>query len=238
MKYDILIDIGNTFAKVAFVMEGKIIEEKSVVSTDLSIFLNDIFETRGKAGVIAVSDVRKNVEILGRPAEECCEKFIKLDSGSSMPLKIDYNTPETLGADRIAAAIGAHAIFPNDNCLIFDFGTAITVDIVNSNGVYEGGNISPGMDMRFRAMHEFTGKLPLIEAVDIKGIIGKNTEEAINNGVVLGIIFEIERYKENYPEHKIIFTGGDAIFFAKKLKFTIFVVYNLFLRGLMKVAEF
>ena len=164
-------------------------------------------------------------------------------------------SPGTLGADRIAAALGAAELFPGKDCLIFDFGTAITVDLVTSDRRFMGGNISPGLSLRLRALHEHTGRLPLVSPSAPVRMYGRNTAEAISNGVVLGIMFEVEKYIENNPQCRIIFTGGDSLFFAKKpqcriiftggdslffakkLKSPIFVTFNLVLKGLFKIAQ-
>ena len=166
-----------------------------------------------------------------------CLKLIVVNASTPMPLRLDYSTPETLGSDRIAAAVGAMSMFPGEDCIIFDFGTAITVDFVSASGIFRGGNISPGLSMRLRALHQFTGRLPLVDASVPCGQAGKNTSDAVNNGVVLGIIFEVERYINNNPGSRVIFTGGDALFFAKMLKSPIFVVCNLVLTGLSKIAQ-
>lgn len=238
MRYNLLTDIGNTFAKLAIEQEGRIVQVRKVESSRTADEIGKIISSEGKAHVLIVSDVRKNVKILPRPAGECCGKYILLDSRIPLPITLEYETLDTLGADRIAAAVGAHSLFPDDNCLVMDFGSAITIDYIDKKGNFKGGNISPGMAMRFKAMNRFTGSLPLVSPSEIKSFIGKSTEEAINNGVVLGIIFEIRQYIDKYPGCKIIFTGSDALFFAKKLKFTIFVIYNLVLTGLSKIADF
>lgn len=237
MNYDLLIDIGNTFSKIAFARDGGIYREERIDSWGLLSKIKNIIKKEGNAHIMAISDVRKII----RPQwhlENFCDRLILLDSYTEMPVVIDYQSPKTLGADRIAAAVGAHSIFPDDNCLIVDLGTAITIDYIDRNGKFSGGNISPGMSMRFQAMHSFTGSLPLVSPQDVKVVMGRNTEEAISNGVVLGIIFEIQKYINQYHNCKIIFTGGDALFFAKKLNFAIFVVYNLVLKGLLQVADF
>ena len=148
-----------------------------------------------------------------------------------------YGTPHTLGADRIYASVGAHSLFPGKDCVIIDFGTAITFDFLTSRGEFLGGNISPGLDTRFRALNHFTGKLPLLERVDSVELVGNSTTGAMESGVILGTLFEIEGYIRNYPGYNFIFTGGDAIFFAEKLKSPIFVVCNLVLMGLSQIAK-
>lgn len=238
MQYNLLIDIGNTFSKIAMAKQNRIVRCKHVESSLLPEEIAGIITSEGKAHILIVSDVSKDTKILPFPAEDCCDKYVLLDAHTPLPIEINYLSPDTLGTDRIAGAVGAHFLFPDDDCLVFDFGTAITIDYIDKNGIFRGGNISPGLQMRFKAMNAFTGRLPLVSPSQIETFIGRNTAEALNNGVVLGIIFEIEQYINKYPDCKIIFTGGDALFFAKKLKFTIFVFYNLILKGLSVIADF
>ena len=127
--------------------------------------------------------------------------------------------------------MGAFYLFPYANTLVIDAGTAITYDIVNKKGQYEGGNISPGIDLRFRALHQFTGRLPLVEKRNFQKLFGKTTVEAILAGVQHGAIYEVEgaidRFKNSYKNLNVIITGGDAYFFDKKLKNSFFVRSNL-----------
>jgi type III pantothenate kinase len=143
--------------------------------------------------------------------------------------------------------VGANAIYPDSNVLIVDFGTAITMDVVTREGEFAGGNISPGVEMRLRALHDYTARLPLCvnplkEDDMLPALLGVTTEQAICNGVVGGIIYEIEgfvsRIEERYEGLKIIFTGGDAKYFAGKLKNTIFATCDLVAYGLNRILEY
>ena len=168
--------------------------------------------------------------------------FIEFDHRTLIPIENLYESKETLGKDRLAAAIGANELFPNQNVLIIDAGTAITFDLVNSKNQFMGGNISPGLEMRYKALNTFTGKLPLVKAGDDFPLLGRNTMEAIRSGVQNGMLFEVEQYiqtlNKNYENLKVIITGGDANFFDKKLKSSIFVHSNLTLIGLNRILEF
>ena len=168
--------------------------------------------------------------------------FIELDHRTEIPIKNLYETPETLGKDRLAAAVGANELFPNQNILIIDAGTAITYDLVSEKNEFIGGNISPGLQMRFKALNHFTGKLPLISYSDEYQDIGKNTTDAIRSGVQNGILYEIaqtiELFNKNYQNLQIVMTGGDSIFFDKKLNYTIFVHFNITLIGLNRILEY
>jgi len=168
--------------------------------------------------------------------------LIDLSHTTPLPFKNLYHNPEWLGKDRIAAAAGAYAAYPDTHVLIIDMGTAITLDILTSKGEYIGGNISPGLMMRFRALHAFTSHLPMLEKDEFSADPGTDTRSAIVSGVQKGILYEIKGYIEHfsllYPDLKAILTGGDADFFADKLKKPIFVVPNLVLSGLNFILDY
>jgi type III pantothenate kinase len=167
--------------------------------------------------------------------------FTELTHETDIPIENLYETPETLGKDRLAAAIGANELFPDQNLLIIDAGTAITYDLVSEKNQFIGGNISPGLQMRYKALNHFTGKLPLVTQSDDFQLIGKNTIEAIRSGVQNGMLYEIaqtiESFNRNYQNLQIIMTGGDSYFFDKKLNYSIFVHFNLTLIGLNRILE-
>lgn len=234
----ILIDIGNsTHCKTALSDGRRILSVKRVMRESLRAELECEMLHGFHPDVICMSSVTGSDSELEAWMQEHCRKFIRLDATTPIPMHLDYDTPDTLGADRIAAALGAHILFPGKDCIIFDFGTALTVDFVSGTGVFKGGNISPGLSMRFRAINQYTSRLPLISPSIPLRQEGKSTAEAINNGVVLGIMFEVERYINCNPGSTVIFTGGDALFFAKKLKTPIFVACNLVFTGLSKIAQ-
>ena len=169
------------------------------------------------------------------------DRFVELDHLTELPIENLYETPETLGKDRIAAAVGANELFPDQNLLIIDAGTAITYDLVSEKNQFIGGNISPGLEMRFKALNHFTGKLPLVNYSDDFETVGRNTIDAIRAGVQNGILFEIAQtidlFNRNYQNLHIIMTGGDSYFFDKKLNYSIFVNFNLTLIGLNRILE-
>jgi type III pantothenate kinase len=169
-------------------------------------------------------------------------RVLLLDHLTPLPIRNCYATKETLGYDRIASAVEANARFPDQDILIIDIGTAITIDFISSENEFLGGNISPGLRMRFRSLHEYTGRLPLVEPADQDALLGDDTERAIRAGVQNGIIFELDGYineqKKRYPRLKVLMTGGDAVFFDKKLKNSIFVDLNLNLFGLHRILEY
>jgi type III pantothenate kinase len=165
-----------------------------------------------------------------------------LDEATKVPIKNLYETPKTLGKDRLAAAIAAAALYPNENCIIIDAGTCLTYNFIDKLNQYHGGNIAPGIAMRLKSMHTFTDKLPLVEPSYNESLFGKNTEMALQNGAVKGAIYELSTFitevNKQYGESKLILTGGDAILFVKHLKNEIFAHPNLVLLGLNEILKF
>jgi type III pantothenate kinase len=169
-------------------------------------------------------------------------KFILLDAETPVPVINLYKTPQSLGKDRIAAVTGAWSLFPGKNILVIDAGTCITYDFLTKNGEYLGGGISPGIRMRFRAMHTFTGKLPLIEPGDFDELIGRSTDESLLSGVNNGVTAEIRElirlYTDKFDELMVVITGGDHQFLHNKLKINIFAVPDLVLLGLNEIFDY
>jgi len=168
--------------------------------------------------------------------------FIELSALTTIPIINLYKTPETLGKDRLASVVAAYSLYCGENVLVVDAGTCITYDIVNAKGEYYGGSISPGLNMRFKALHTFTGKLPLVSLINFNELIGTDTNKSILSGVINGITAEadaiIERYKKYYSPLKIIICGGDAQFLVDRLKNIIFAVPELVLIGLNEILDY
>ncbi len=235
----LIIDIGNTFFKIA-IFEGKmIIFQERVAGLEINR-LKDILEKYDiKSSIIsAVKDYPDEIDtfLISK------HYHITLSNFTAVPLNNMYKTPETLGKDRLALAVGAIKKFPRNNVLIIDAGTTITYDIVTQQQKYLGGAISPGITMRFKALNNFTGKLPLITQTKWVDIIGYNTETSIQSGVLHGVIKEIDgvidEYKSRFDNLKVVVTGGDHIYFVKKLKNSIFATPNLVLEGLNEILIF
>ena len=165
-----------------------------------------------------------------------------MNENTSLPIKNLYKTPSTLGKDRIAVAVAANYLKPNTNVLVIDAGTTITYEFIDTKGQYLGGNISPGMKMRFNSLHTFTKKLPLIEHTENSDLLGNDTKSAISSGIINGIIFEMDGYintlKEKYADIVIFLTGGDTFFFESTLKNRIFAHKNLLLIGLNRILNY
>ena len=168
--------------------------------------------------------------------------LLRLNHQTPLPVVNLYETPETLGYDRMAAVVGANEQFPDKDILVVDAGTCITYEFIDSRGRYHGGNISPGMQMRFKALHQFTGRLPLVGSDGRKLPMGRDTETAIRAGVLKGIEYEISGYiesmKHKYPELLVFLTGGDEFSFETNVKSIIFADRFLVLKGLNRILNY
>jgi type III pantothenate kinase len=234
------VDIGNTRSKIALFEGDKLFCTQAMESV-FSPAWEELFAQHNIENGI-LSSVKSNDEELLCFLQQKTKHFIELSHRTPLPIQIDYSTPETLGKDRLAAVIGAYTLMPQHDILVIDAGTAITFDFLSANGCYHGGAIAPGLTMRFRALHEFTGKLPLLSPKEDTPLVGRSTDEAIRSGVVGGMIAEIEAYaqalREQYPQLLIFLTGGDAFFFEKKLKSSIFANSNLVFIGLNRIIDY
>ncbi len=238
---NLVIDQGNTVCKFAVFNDSEIIERTTgqELTEDLLAML---FARHPEITCGILSSVSEYKPEVGEWLNTKLKTFIILSPETPLPIKNNYQTKSSLGYDRIADAVGAFSLFPGKNILIIDAGTAITIDLLTAKGEFYGGNISPGLDLRFRALHEFTKKLPLIEKKEDFPIMGRSTEDAILAGVLNGAVFELDGYIENlkkqYSDLAIILTGGDINYFDKKLKNSIFVHLNLNITGLNRILEY
>ena len=237
---NLVIDIGNTRTKFSVCNRGDVL-----ITVPVDEFLPshiDVLQLEydGLNSVI-LSSVKDYSAELKKALQNKFETFIELNHTTPLPIENCYKSKETLGKDRIAAVVGAFDLHPDTNILIIDAGTAITYDILTAEGKYLGGNISPGLEMRFKALNQFTGKLPKIEKVEFNKLYGQTTEQAIIAGVQNGFVYEVDStiasFKEFYNNLKVIITGGDAEFFDKKLKNSFFVHFNLISLGLNRVLQ-
>ena len=230
---NITIDEGNTSVKLALFENNQMVFRESVVN------LESVKELLSQCDRLIVSTVKKNTLFESLLSSK---QVISLNPSTPLPITNCYETPHSLGNDRIALAVGAIANFPNTNVLVIDAGTCITYDFINSKKEYLGGSISPGIQMRYNALHHFTSQLPLLESVDTAMLTADNTEGSIHSGIINGVLFEIDgiiqRYTNQYPDIKVIVTGGDAKFFDKVLKNTIFANPNLLMEGLNKILDY
>lgn len=166
----------------------------------------------------------------------------QLTAATPIPLTNAYSSPQTLGMDRLAAAVGAWSMQPGNAMLVVDAGTAVTYDFVSADGIYEGGNIAPGIRLRLESLHKGTGALPLVKAGKDVPLLGKNTETAILCGVINGLRYELDGYiaklSPDNPSLLVFLTGGDAEIFDIKAKSRIFAVPDLVLRGLARIYKY
>jgi len=234
----LMIDIGNTKTKYAHFVSDHI-KEKGVCNTeDISKI---VYVYSEKVKNIMLSSVKPIPDlVLSKPRNKDC-KLVVLSSELEMPFKTSYNSPETLGSDRLALIAGAVSFFPNRPVLIIDAGTCITFDFVDSKKNHLGGAISPGLQMRLNALESQTSALPTVNLREPYKLIGDSTENSILSGVVNGAIKEldgtIDTYKKRYPETIVLITGGDLGFFDKKLKNSIFADEDILLKGMYFIQK-
>jgi type III pantothenate kinase len=237
---NLVLDIGNTRTKAAFFEGNEIVEHFYLDKNPLSQ-LKKILADRPDIRFSIVSSVlthsKESINFLQHKTN-----CIELNEHTKLPIEIKYRSPETLGKDRLAAAVGAWSLFRNENSLSVDAGTCIKFDLVTKDGAYHGGSISPGIGMRFKALNTFTDKLPLISMQeDFTSLTGTNSRESILSGVQNGALLEVEgfinKYCEQYPGLKLVITGGDANFFENALKKSIFVSPDLVLIGLNEILN-
>jgi type III pantothenate kinase len=239
MKRNIVCDLGNTLCKLA-IFEGSSIINRNHFENLTETELNEFMNPYKLDGSIISSVINQETFINSRLSKE--KNFINLSKNTKLPIAINYKTPETLGNDRIANAVAANSLFPDTDVLVIDCGTCIKYDFVTERNVYQGGAISPGLKMRFKALHDYTQKLPLIEDAENFSLIGKSTNESIISGVMNGMINEmdgfIEKYNNNYKNLTVILTGGDITYFDKAFKKPIFAHSFLTLLGLNEILLF
>ena len=233
-----MIDIGNTKTKYAHFVAGSI-KEKGLCNTDETSKI--VYDYSEKVKNIMISSVKPIPDlVLSKPKNKDC-KLVVLSSELEMPFKTRYNPPETLGPDRLALVAGAVSVFSNRSVLIIDVGTCITFDFVDSKKNHLGGSISPGLQMRLNALENQTSALPIVNLREPQELIGSTTENSILSGVVNGATKEldgiIDTYKKRYPETLVVITGGDACFFDKKLKNSIFADEDILLKGMYFIQK-
>ena len=239
MATNLVIDWGNTRLKTGWFAGSTLVETARYASLDQ--LLADL-EKRPIGHLLVSSTSWPAGEIRARLLGLTSDFWV-LDNQTHLPIRKAYDTPATLGADRVAAAVGAITLFPEQDCLVLDLGTCLTADLVDRNAVFQGGLISPGLRMRFRAMHEQTARLPLIdEPTEWPGITAKNTQAAMQSGVMNGLSFEmngiIDLYRQERPGIVVILCGGDAPAFESRLKPPIFAVPELVLTGLNRILRY
>ncbi len=237
---NLIIDIGNTVAKLAVFDKDDLVEviRGSNHSLDCLAMLYHKYPIENGiiASVITLSGtIRRQLAKLPFP-------ILELNHQVPVPITNKYRTPETLGMDRLAAVVGANYMCPNRDLLVIDAGTAVTYEFIDSEGNYRGGNISPGIYTRFKALNACCDKLPLIDRSGETPVFGYDTETAIRTGVIKGMEFEIEGYitlmQKKYPNLLVFLTGGDKFSFDTNLKSIIFADRFLVLKGLNRILNY
>ena len=238
---NLVIDIGNTRTKFTVFNQGEIAISVPVDEFKAE-YLDLLKNEHPQLNKAIISSVKEYNPELKTKLQESFKTFIVLNSETPLPIKNSYKSKQTLGNDRIAAVVGANFLYPGTNLLVIDAGSALTYDFINENGNYLGGNISPGINMRFKALNSFTGKLPLVCLDESNVLFGDTTETAIRAGVQNGAVFEVDKtidtFKEFYNNLEVIITGGDVKFFDKRLKNSFFVNFNLVGIGLNRILEY
>ena len=236
----LIIDIGNTVAKLLAFDGDEPVEEVRTSNESLAAlgaFAAKYAFTHGIVGAVReiTPQAEERLQALHIP-------LLRFTSSTPVPITNRYRTPQTLGSDRLAAAVGARSLKPGKDLLIIDAGTCVTYEVIDALGNYWGGNIAPGMHMRLRALHEFTAKLPLVEAEGAVPGMGYDTDTAIRSGVLRGMKYEIEGYirsmRAKYPKLLVFLTGGDKINFDTTIKSIIFADKFIVPRGLNKILDY
>ena len=237
---NLIIDVGNSWVKLAVYNDKQIVHHKAIAIEELKHEVQKALRAYPKikySMLSAVAPVEYQIIELLKNQSECHI----LHSDSRIPFKNRYGTPDTLGLDRMALIAAASEAYPNTNVLVIDAGSCITYDFLNARGEYMGGAISPGIHMRYNALHTFTANLPRLEAEEPTELVGDTTDNSIHSGVIHGVISEvdglIDRYNEKYRRLSVILTGGDGPFLSKRLKNTIFAHSNFLLEGLNYLLE-
>ena len=236
----LIIDIGNTVVKMVAFRGDEPVEEIRSEGGELSCLDAFVDKYSFRSGIVGT--VRDLAVIESEALSRLPFPILHFSHETPVPITNRYRTPETLGSDRLAAVIGASSLKPGKDLLIIDAGTCITYEVIDARGNYWGGNIAPGMQMRLRALHEFTARLPLVEAEGEVPGMGYNTETAIRSGVLRGMKYEIEGYiksmRSKFPNLLVFLTGGDHINFDTNIKNIIFSDKYIVPRGLNKILDY
>jgi type III pantothenate kinase len=236
---NLIIDIGNTSTKLAVFEGWKKLSVSRINELSCEELEKELSGFKIKRAII--SSVKKLPLFITDLFFTNIPFVHILSHKSKLPFSVEYETPETLGTDRIAAVAGAYKLSPGSEVLVIDAGTAITYDFLSA-GIYKGGNISPGLTMRFKALNKFTEKLPLVSLKNSFTIPGRNTNDAIAAGVITGVTYEINEYirtfKKKHIDFKIILTGGDSEFLKDKINYQIKYMPDIVIDGLNNILEY
>ena len=236
---NLIVDEGNTLCKIAVLDKNEVLCERSVRDFDMAEIVSLMSQFTIEKAVVA--STRGGAAKICEQLRTKIDKVLHFTSQTEVPIGVDYSSRQTLGADRLAVAVGVVCGMGIEDALVVDMGSAITFDIIE-NGTFRGGNISLGVAMRFKALHDYTAALPLCSATEPTEEFGKSTVEAIEQGVMQGVLYEIEGYAARILAGKakknIIFCGGDAESFVNRIKNAIFAPRKLMFTGLNKILEY
>lgn len=221
---NLVLDIGNSSVKLAVFKDEEIIHQEIKLTVHRERLQELLYSFNITHSIVSTVKAEQ-ADILNYLHENT--QLIRFSHQTSLPIHNNYQSPETLGLDRLSALMGAKKRFPQTNVLVIDAGTCITCDLLDRDANYNGGSISPGIQMRFKALQTFTGKLPLVSfEAQFDELIGKNTTASILSGVVNGVVYEIlgfiQDYQKKHAEMKVLLCGGDAVFFDSRIKNSIF----------------
>lgn len=237
---NLCIDIGNSRIKTGL-FQGKTLVDRWIYPTNHAGDLLQLLDQHPVQSIIISSVANQTVDLTTHLRKN--NPVLELGSTTPLPFENLYSTPLTLGKDRLAAVAGAQALYPNENCLVVDFGTCIKYEVLSREGKYLGGNIAPGARMRIQAMHHFTARLPEVDMQIPESAIGISTETALQNGAILGTKLEvvgfIQLIQAQMSPLKVIFSGGDATFFHQMDVFHETILEpDLTLHGLNQILQF
>ena len=238
---NLIIDIGNSATKLAVFQLDKIIEVRTITTKEVVLEVENLLEQFSdiQQGLLSTVKTMNNLEM------ERLQKLLPLkilEASFQLPFRNCYDTPLTLGVDRLALMAAAVKRYPNKNVLVIDAGSCMTYDFMDANQNYLGGAISPGVEMRYKSLEAFTSNLPLLKTTTPNHYIGNSTEASIHSGVINGVLQEIEgsikQYQNKYSDLTVILTGGDSDFLCKQFKISIFAHSNFLLEGINFLLEF
>ncbi len=238
---NLIVDVGNSSVKLAVFQESKLLESYSSSIKNFFKKFQEIKKDHPQIAFSILSSVIKDTSELEKILEKQTKLFV-LNEKTKLPFKNNYSSPQTLGKDRLALVAAGSLKFQHKNLLVIDAGTCITFDFKNNVNEYLGGAISPGLQMRLKALNHFTAKLPLVDLDENVPLIGDSTQNSILSGVLNGVSAEldgiIDRYKADYKYLTVILTGGDTQILSKRVKNSIFANPNFLLEGLNYILEF
>lgn len=232
---NLLVEIGNTALKAAWAEGMTLGKTFRYQGEKMFEYIDSLVEKEKPAVMVVSSAIDLGATVEARLRSEC-GRLIVLDKNHT-DVSDEYSLPSYLSSDRVASVIAARYLFKGKGSLVFDFGTTLTIDVIEPDGEYSGGNISPGFRTRFKSLARYSRNLPLVNTPRTVRQTGGSLISSIESGVVSGIMFEIEGYLSEFPGKVVVFTGGDALYFAKRMKNSIFAVCNLVLMGLALIAD-